>query len=53
MDVELFHTIFNKCGVHLCLSETESYSHLINQAKLDSLVVSNEEVETETEEDAF
>lgn len=34
MDVEKFHTLFNKCGVHLCLSEIDSYSHLINQCKL-------------------
>lgn len=34
IDVEKFHSLFNKCGVHLCLNEIESYSHMINQCKL-------------------
>ena len=29
-----FQQLFNNCGVHLCLTEAESFSHLINQCKL-------------------
>ena len=29
-----FDNLFNRCGVHLCLNEIESYSHTINQCCL-------------------
>ena len=34
LDNTKFQQLFNNCGVHLCLTEAESFSHLINQCKL-------------------
>ena len=34
MDTEKFHSLFNKCGVHLCLTETDSFNHFLHQCKI-------------------
>ena len=34
LDLTQYHNLFNRCGIHLCLQESESYSHMMNQCKL-------------------
>lgn len=28
-----FHSLFNSCGFHLCISESNAYDHMVNQCK--------------------
>ena len=40
LDLTQYHNLFNRC-IHLCLQESDGYSHMINQCKLSkSLPVS-------------
>lgn len=34
IDQTEFNNIFNECGIHLCLSKTDNFSHIINQTCL-------------------
>jgi len=36
---EEFHKLFSTCGVHLCLSEYQTYDNMITQAKLGKSVI--------------